>query len=515
MPKKYCQGTIEEVSYTTNVDQFVALVRLLLRHFDCVAVGHNAHKFDHYFLSEMLDLELPKDIETFKLMNIFVEGHSLIFQDTIGWLTGNLHYVGKIVGLKKLDKDIHDPAYCVRDTAIVVAAIKFVQTYLIEATCKFKEPWYAFYGVADMAYRYVHSFLVKEQHLGWSIELYNILKQSYYGGRVDSCMYGMFVEEDITCLDIRSMYPSSLCRELPAGNLIVTKSEPSSEYLFIAFCRCRKAPTTCASAAFGILPCRIASYNAFLDYGDVCGWYTSEDIRACRLDGWTIEVQVAYAFDSKTTLAPVYTNLYNMRKLEASGTPLNHAYKIAMNSSYGKFAQKERKTEGMCTRLHYMAWWCLAHTRMQLYLLKEMCKHTTILYGDTDSVFIPAKDVPVIKIRYPEYFQNELAQKGITLSDDGTQKGLMVIAKKVYMWGNTIKYKGMSKTDSAGNALISKDDMRDLWLGETVVNIRDGIACKRIRNGLCYIDRFSKLPRCSSIIVPPYKELCNKCMLYH
>lgn len=504
---KYYDGLIGNVYFTTNMDKFVALIKAVCMYSNVFLIAHNGHKFDHFYVLDALDLPVNPRINTFVLLSLPCNGHEISFGDTRAWFTMPLKALGNIVGLKKLDLDLRDPVYCCRDTEIVVAAIKFINDYLLPV-CHISQPYHCFYGIADATYRYVHSFLDNSMHFNWSITLFNELSACFYGGRVDSCMYGMFFDEEITCLDITSMYPSSLCRKLPAGNLSLVNGPPPPDLLSICYVTVHKETASCSSACFGIMPVHLNNTIAFFDYGTFDGWYTSTDLDTFKLDGWSVQYHCAYVFDSSCTLEPVYMKLYKLRKAPETIKQMDYAYKIAMNSSYGKFAQFER-AESWCTRIPYIAWWCLAYSRVQLFHMKQMARHTTILYGDTDSIFIPSKDVPQMKKENPQYFQKTLAVEGITLADEGSKRGLIVLGKKSYCHGDTLKYKGFIKDN------LCKNEFRDALLGEEIVNIRDGISKKSLCNGLCFIDKFRKLKRRGGVNIPVYKTLCTNCHLYH
>lgn len=506
IPQKYRQGTFRDIAYTKNKQHFVDLIKMLIRFHDIVLVAHNGHRFDHYFVLEWLDYAFDKEATTFKLLSLKVGTHTLEFKDTVTWFTMKASELGKLVGVLKLPMDINDPAYCCTDTLIVVRALQFIAEYILPV-CKAEEPFYAYYGVADVTYRLVQTYLDRNKHLIWRYDFCQIMEASYYGGRVDSCMYGMFLDEMVSSLDISSMYPSSLCRSLPAGNLYISKSPPPDRH-YIAYCQMSKLPVSCSSACFGLLPYHMSGCTAYYDYGTFDGWWTSVDIQTAIRDGWSCLVRVAYVFDDSCSLKEIYTHLFNKRQDPGITPQLNYAYKIAMNASYGKFVQHHRGGE-WCSRIPYIGWWCTSYAREQMWYLKDLAKHTTILYGDTDSIFILSASVPQMKMEHPEYFRNELAHAQITLKDEGSKRGLLVLSKKSYLHGNKMQFKGMEKDN------ISKNDYRDALLGETITNTRDGIARKTMRNGLIHIDRFAKLTRRSTVIVPAYKSLCNKCSLYH
>lgn len=511
--ERFYDAAIEGVKYSRDFNKFISLVKTLTLHSDVVLVAHNGHKFDHFFVYDALDIPCAADVETFKLAELSINNHVITFADTWCWFTMKLADLGKLVGLPKLvELAIDDPIYCCRDTAIVVAALHLIRDAILPV-CKIDLPYYCFYGVADVTYRYVHSFLDNSQHLNWSYSLWTVLSQCYYGGRVDSCMYGMHLNEEISCLDITSMYPSSLTRSLPAGNLSIVRGAPPPDKHSICCVTLHKDKRSCQSACFGILPVHMKTCIAFFDYGTFDGWYTSVDIAAFIDDGWLVQYHVCYVFDGSCTLAPIYLDLYAKRKHPETTKNMDYAYKIAMNSSYGKFVQKHRGGDWL-SRLPYIGWWCTAHTRRQLLHLKQMASNTVILYNDTDSIFVLTRDVADMRRRCPQYFVKALATEGITVADEGSQTGLTVMGKKSYVWGKKIKFKGFEKPKRDDDASMATEIQYALF-GETATNSREGIPVKRIRNGLSFIDRFKTLTRNANVNIPVYKDLCNKCGLYH
>lgn len=505
--ERFYDNIIENIYYTRTFSKFITLIREIAKQSDIVLIAHNGHKFDHFFVYDALDVKCDPTVETFKLVELEMYNNSVIFADSFHWFTIPLAGLGKLVGLPKLvELNIDDPVYCCRDTAIIVEALKLIKNILLPV-CKADLPYYCYYGVADVTYRYVHSFLDNSQHLNWSYVLWETLSSCYYGGRVDSCMYGMHLDAEVSCLDITSMYPSSLTRSLPAGNLSIVVGAPPSDKHSICFVRLTKEKKSCQSACFGIMPVHMQNCIAFFDYGLFDGWYTSVDINAFVDDGWHVEYKVCYVFDGQCSLASTYLGLYSKRKDPETTMQMDYAYKIAMNSSYGKFVQKHRQGNWL-SRLPYIGWWCTAWTRRQLLHLKELASNTTILYNDTDSIFVLTDSVADMKLRHPEYFRKALATEGITVADEGSRRGLTVIGKKSYMWGDKTKFKGFVKNDA-----LQSEIMYSVF-GETATNTREGIAVKRLKNGLTYIDCFSKLTRNANANVPLYKSLC-KCGLYH
>jgi hypothetical protein len=120
------------------------------------------------------------------------------------------------------------------------------------------------------------------------------------------------------------------------------------------------------------------------------GWYWTPEValiaysdNAIITEGWICHHDQEYPFDW-------VNDLYEERRLrKANNDPSEKAYKLALNSLYGKMAQRLGWTNGKALpRFHQLEWagWVTSFTRMQLYNAMQQAGNDLIAV-ETDAVF--------------------------------------------------------------------------------------------------------------------------------
>lgn len=489
---------------------------------DVYLYGHNASRFDHYFLVEALHRvsgQFFESDETTAIICLQIKRKfTLHFRDTCKLLQGTLKSVGQLLGLQKYDMPITNVVttelieYCHQDVNICDAIIQWANKFFphLNHIC-------TYYSQAGIAYEQTCLLLPDDSYLlDWSI--LSALKQCYYGGRVDSCAYGHKILCNVSLLDIRSMYPSSLCHDLPYGPLQLMSSDIKrflqSTRLGIALVRIVKTTASCYDQTLGLCPIKNIHSLVFINTGDVTAWFTSVDIHNLLADGWQL-VKIHACFEwhyKRPFLREFFLKNYETRKLYPKSHPLNQAAKLMMNSSYGKFAQHIHREEES-SRCYYVAWFCLSYSRCLLKQLKDFCKPALILYGDTDSVVISSEAAQRLYIDSPIMFSDELSYPHLRVDlERHNVFGLYVFAKKVYLIGDILKAKGANKLS------IKIDELKNITL-DGVVSCREAPASRTLmlNNDTCiaHIEPWRQFSRALRIVIPDFMYKCEHCSFLH
>lgn len=575
----------EGVYWTYEMSEFVDLMLYMLRTINKLEIhlfAHNAFKFDHWwFVDAVSDVNTECDLQlismndevddegTRQMMGKIVNNKTeskIILKDTFKFLVTSLKDIGKQVKCPKLDVAItlcteetkaEFVTYCCRDTKILWEAMKYIRDLLgVELEDRkicARHRWYRFASQADIAYTCsFKSFKCKMYQ--FSRLVYEEIKRAYYGARVDSSIYGMLIEGPIQCIDIRSMYPASLNRPIPRGQVKILKSgldkemfkrmPTSRDHPIIAYVRISKTAKDCYDKFFGVVPYRLnegtnASQIMYVSEGRIEGWYADVAIYAFLLDGWELEeVYFGFEFEGWTAdLTLFYQHCYNVRKKFDKSQPRNQSAKLLMNSSYGKYAQKLPKYKhykfddweyeynersGQCI---HVALYCLAWCVVQLVAMKTACNGYTIFYQDTDSAYFRAEDVAKIKVLHPEIFANDLSTgTGVFVDAEEIRQNIIVLGKKFYCVGNDpnntlVHAKGHNKSQ------LSYYDFEAVLDGEYVSTDRLSMKGqywaymepKAQERHRVFINcgKFETLERKINVVVPDQRYKCTECGMWH
>lgn len=234
-------------------------------------------------------------------------------------------------------------------------------------------------------------------HLGGDDRVKKVARSAYFGGRFEQFRVGLY-DGKVYEYDIRSAYPasavhlSSLDRVQWRHSKRVGKVDPYGVY-HVRW-----------HAPFGIvgpLPWRHSSGAIFYpSKGE--GWYWGVEVgnlvRHCD-PSWYDLVEGFTSYGMGKTLRPFewVDDYYRKRaQLKRDGDPAQLAYKLALNSIYGKMAQSkgaELRPDGTwrLPRWHQLEWagWITANTRATLYDAMIRAGDTLIAV-ETDALFTSA-----------------------------------------------------------------------------------------------------------------------------
>lgn len=164
---------------------------------------------------------------------------------------------------------------------------------------------------------------------------YNIIREAYYGGRVD--VFVPFSDKTLYYYDVNSLYPMAMLNDMPVGRpTFISNVESLSD--FFGFCRCTvKAPK---DLKIPVLPYKVEGGGNINPLGTWKGWYFSEELKLAEEFGYQISLHEGYSFERDNSLFKEYVNtLYNSKILETGIKRI--ISKLLMNSLYGKFGMSE------------------------------------------------------------------------------------------------------------------------------------------------------------------------------
>jgi len=200
----------------------------------------------------------------------------------------------------------------------------------------------------------------------WPPEMNIAVAGGFFGGRIDSAAFGSM---DCGHSDIRSAYPSNMRRVPDLTHLVwklkTTRVLPDEPFALV-FVRWHVPDDT----LWGPLPYRTRS-GTILFPTRGSGWYYSVEVAAAAARfpcGIRIEeAWVPYGPYATPFAAPIERDFALRRELQAADDPAERAVKLALNSLYGKTAQRQVSRFRMPPFQNYLwAGFITAQTRAQL-----------------------------------------------------------------------------------------------------------------------------------------------------
>jgi len=209
---------------------------------------------------------------------------------------------------------------------------------------------------------------------------------AYYGGRFENMGIGTF--ENVYTYDINSAYPyaMSMLKTLNFASEWKHVDRPSfahgygEQAVFLVEWEVSK------NVPFGPLPWRDAQGRIFFPTNGL-GWYWFPEVVAARkMFGNAIKLREVWFQDEgqPSKFTREIPRLYNLRKrLQKAKNPGQYAIKIALNSIYGKLAQRVGNSPFRCIP---WAGWITSQSRSML-LSASLGREKSVLSFATDSVF--------------------------------------------------------------------------------------------------------------------------------
>lgn len=168
-----------------------------------MAYDYTILMLDSYISSRHLEIKMRVIDSVF-----MISAGNICFLSSTNYYKQSLKELGKIFGLEKMEspdfKSVSDSElmpYCIRDTQVLSQIIKQHIGFIVSNDLGSFKPTIA--GQAFGAFR--HRFMNEKMLVHAYSDILELEKLSYRGGRCEVFRMGKF--DDITCLDINSMYP--------------------------------------------------------------------------------------------------------------------------------------------------------------------------------------------------------------------------------------------------------------------------------------------------------------------
>lgn len=488
--------------------------------------AHNGGKFDHHNVYPWLATN-KDEIKNLSYFDLKLSQNKYIhFRDTMKFFPGPLANLGLRVNSPKHDMhfskcipenlDILLP-YCRQDVNILYLGFQWLQEHVIPIIAP-NTSIFAFCSLPDMGWYKCCQYITVPTYKFHNYADFQIFKDCFKGGRVFSNMWGQTRQKLMACIDVRSMYPIALTGDLPYGDLRGPFSNIPPNKRYIAIASLIKPQQKCIDSQQPLLPVRLAKGGiGYIDSGSLTDWFTDVDIQSMQNDGWKlIDIQQVYYWpNSAPYLRDNFINGYKERIKSTKGSGTNLAWKLLLNSAYGKFSQyKVGSAESILNREHYIGWYCLAYSRRILYLLKQYIKGPCY-YGDTDSIYIDLQEALTLKKDHPELFVDELAdimKNEIRLDLEQELCELTVIGKKAY---GGIRTDGTTFVKFKGQPDVKYEQLINVLHGKTEFSTYKTLDSHYSCAGICGLGEIKPRERTINCIIPEYYSYCTHCNYYY
>lgn len=343
--------------------------------------AHAGGRFDHRFLIPELDrrgwdFRAALSGGSIVLMTAQYKGKKMHFADSYRLMPDSLKKIGKTVGLEKIDVDrghmesltkAEQIEYCFRDCDIALKGLQLMRDTLTGVNADFA------YTLASIATRWVRRSPVidfmrfyqpKDGTLVYNpknMEVDKWCEPAYFGGRCEIFKRGKF-QGPIYYYDIVSSYPASMREELPlyfTGYFPPPESSSKAALRrYLSYTGITEALVSMPETQVGVLCVKYQGRLTF-PWGPslgrfekvkrggkeetigVPGRWTNIELLAALDRGATITPLGQARFESKAFTRPFVDTFYGLRKRarEDKDAFRTYAYKILLNSLYGKFAE--------------------------------------------------------------------------------------------------------------------------------------------------------------------------------
>ncbi|MGL5936391.1 MAG: DNA polymerase [Cetobacterium sp.] len=377
----------------------------------------------------------------FGLLKASLYGKPVHFFNTLRHWPLSVEEMGERLGHPKMPFDPTNLAYCQRDTEITWRFIhsmmeKYRELGIEDVRATLPSTTLKFFTTKFCAAFY-------ERHK--SLDVWDRLARSRYGGRCE-VFHTHAVEGPVHEYDIVSSYPAVMVsKRFPNLETIRTSvNDPDWTKEGVACCTV-KSP----DREFPLLPWREPDTGKLLfPVGELTGTWTYVELRRAFELGYTVvSLHDAIEYDSMATPFESFMSfMFGKRALvKDSDLLMSYVLKIGMNSLFGKFGEEgelqvisrgKRYTMNQIPRHSNMIWasYILAYGRLALYAyIEQAAKKGSVLYCDTDSVFVRCKHRP---------FGEETKELG-SLAFKGTSFYAHFKLPKLYRLDHRYKAKGV------------------------------------------------------------------------
>lgn len=190
------------------LDQFSYKKKKLYVFAHNMAYDYAILKLDSYISSRCLEIKMRVIDSVFMISACKESSGSLIFLSSTNYYKQSLKELGIIFGLSKMESpdflncsDEKLLPYCIRDTEVLCTIMKQHIAFVISNDLGSFKPTIAGQAMTAFRHRFMHHDLLVHDYY----DILEMEKNSYRGGRCEVFKMGKF--NDVTCLDINSMYP--------------------------------------------------------------------------------------------------------------------------------------------------------------------------------------------------------------------------------------------------------------------------------------------------------------------
>lgn len=259
------------------------------------------------------------------------------FVDSYWTLRASLKKIGDLLGMPKGECAWDAPlpeltTYNEQDCRILYEALEQFEQIILELGSEMNMT------LASTALR-----LIRRKYLQREIPTSGLVNEmtrpAYVGGRVEVFYqkrhHGFYY-------DINSCYPKAMTEPLPGAFRRATKKLPSSG----GWCYIADVLIDVPDMDVPVLP-YVADGSLFFPVGRRRSWICGPELELAEAQGCKIQkVYDCLLFEPFTDLANFASDLYGRRKLSAGY--MTTIYKLLLNSGYGKFGERNEKSELIC-----------------------------------------------------------------------------------------------------------------------------------------------------------------------
>lgn len=336
---------------------------------NCYIYGHK-HSYDlysyaqnHLHETDILDVKCQEP-----LFAVLDETGFLL--DTRSFFKSKLEDVGRLLNFPKgeMPKEVKSidelKEYLQRDVEIVLKAMEEVRNKMNQLGIRPKKMFTA--GQLAMTFFKTWCKNQKYKDSNYSAYLYKrgtihrsrfhkFIRKALRGARNECFQQGIF--EDVTMVDINSLYPYVMAYEMRMPDLISERFISEPEEFFpreelLSKIGVAKATVVFPKIKLGYLPVRYNNGIHFPQNTEVTGYWTTFELSRALEEGYEIKKiheAVVYRDLPFNPFNEFMIKLYDLRK--ESDPVFGHVVKLLMNSLAGKFAQfREEKVRTICHR---------------------------------------------------------------------------------------------------------------------------------------------------------------------
>jgi len=426
--------------YNTYIESFA------LKHQSITVIGHNIFfdlqctGFFKYFTDHGWQLDWLYDKGLTYILRIVKDKSKIMIISSTNYYDCSLAELGDMIGVKKIEIDLKKARglklkrYCKRDTEIVCKAIWYYLQFIRDndlgrmALTKSSQ--------ALIAYR--TRFMDKKIYKHTEPEAFDIERKAYFGGRTEAYRIGEVTGPEFLYIDFNSMYPHVMRKyKYPVKMVMLIDSEPDRKYteFLDRYGLIAEVDLDTPEPAFAV------RYNNKLVFptGSFRTFLCSEGLKYAQSKGY-IKKFIRGAFYQMDDIFSTYVDYFSdlRGKYQADENKvMTKLCKYMHNTLYGKWAEREIVSDmaedpagsqynrkeiwdavngGFWTETHFMNQVIVQHyegegshsmpaiaahitenARLELWKFIQAVGPARVLYCDTDSVIIHARDLHRVK----------------------------------------------------------------------------------------------------------------------